>query len=82
MRLATIYIPVFCSCYMPENTMGIHGPLIHCTHCGERFHKKWKQIIRASLFSGKVHGFVTNICKAVFLAHDVLNFFGHMILSV
>ena len=65
---------------MPENKMGIHGPLVKCTHCEERFHKKWKQIPRASLLSGKVHGFVVNVCKTVFLAHDVRNFFGHRIL--
>ena len=39
----TIHIPVFCSCRMPENKMG----MAQCTRCEEWFHKKCQNIPRA-----------------------------------
>ena len=39
----TIHVPVFCSCRMPENKLG----MIQCTQCQEWFHKKCQNIPRA-----------------------------------
>ena len=55
----TIHIPVFCSCRMPENKMG----MVRCTWCEEWFHKKCQNIPRAVFKKVLLHGFVMTVCN-------------------
>ena len=60
---SSIHVPVFCSCRMPENNMG----MIQCTRCEELFHKKCKNIPRAVFKKSIATWFcVMNVCKTVF----------------
>ena len=54
---SSIHFPVFCSCRMPENKMG----MVQCTRCEEWFHKKCKNIPRA-VFKKSIATWFCNEC--------------------
>ena len=54
---SSIHIPVFCTCRMPENRMG----MVQCTRCEEWFHKKCKNIPRA-VFKKNIATWFCNEC--------------------